>query len=78
MKPSEYKAALAVVGLTASTVQQLFQVDHMTCRRWASGEVSVPRSVELSLMLMASRGVNCAQAMILIGSEAAAPHLDAA
>ena len=78
MKPSEYKAALAVVGLTAGTVQQLFQVDYITCRRWASGEVPVPRAVELSLMLMASRGMTCSQAMILVGHDPAAVDRDAA
>ncbi|OWW00185.1 hypothetical protein [Rhizobium sp. R693] len=65
MTPSEYRAALAVTGLTASVAAELFGVDELTSRRWASGEQPVPRAVALSLWLMASYGVSVAQARIL-------------
>ncbi|MBW9113632.1 hypothetical protein JNB88_08290 [Rhizobium cauense] len=68
MTPSEYRAALAVMGLTASTVEELFGVDQLTSRRWAAGEQAVPRAVALSLLLMASNSIPVTQALILAGS----------
>jgi hypothetical protein len=65
MKTSEYKAAVAVTGLSAAGVQKLFGVDQTTTRRWASGETEVPRAVGLCLLLMASANVSVAQAEIL-------------
>lgn len=65
MTPSEYRAALAVTGLTASVAAELFGVDELTSRRWASGEQPVPRAVALSLWLIASYGVSIAQARVL-------------
>jgi hypothetical protein len=51
--------------LTAATVEELFGVDQLTSRRWASGEQEVPRAVALCLLLMASYGVSIVQAQIL-------------
>ena len=68
MTPSEYRATLAVVGLTASVVQELFDIDELTSRRWATGDLPVPRAVTLSLLLMASYGVSIGEARILTGS----------
>lgn len=65
MKASEYRAALAVLGLTASAVEKLFGVDQLTSRRWASGEQDVPRAVALCLLLMASHDTSVIQAQIL-------------
>jgi len=65
MKASEYKAAVAVTGLSAAGVEKLFGVDQLTTRRWASGEAEVPRAVGLCLLLMASANVSVAQAEIL-------------
>ncbi|MBB3314591.1 hypothetical protein FHT77_000433 [Rhizobium sp. BK181] len=65
MKASEYRAAVAVTGLGAAGVERLFGVDQITSRRWASGEVEVPRAVGLCLLLMASANVSVAQAEIL-------------
>lgn len=68
MTPSEYRATLAVVGLTASVVQELFDIDELTSRRWATGDLTVPRAVALSLLLMASYSVSIGEARILTGS----------
>ncbi|MBW9115837.1 hypothetical protein JNB88_19575 [Rhizobium cauense] len=65
MKASEYKAAVAVTGLSAAGVERLFGVDHVTTGRWASGEQEVPRAVGLSLLLMAAANVSVTQAQIL-------------
>jgi hypothetical protein len=65
MKASEYRAALAVLGLTASAAEKLFGVDQLTSRRWASGEQEVPRAVGLCLLLMASHNTSVIQAQIL-------------
>ncbi|KRB58926.1 hypothetical protein ASE04_04320 [Rhizobium sp. Root708] len=69
MKASEYRAAIAVVGLTAARVEKLFGVDQLTSRRWASGELEVPRVVSLCLLLMASHNTSVAQAQILADGE---------
>ncbi|KWV58026.1 hypothetical protein AS026_30595 [Rhizobium altiplani] len=65
MTPSEYRATLAVTGLTASAVQELFDVDEVASRRWGTGDAPVPRPVALSLLLMASYGVSVSEARIL-------------
>ncbi|KQV68093.1 hypothetical protein [Rhizobium sp. Root1220] len=65
MKASEYKAAVAVTGLSTAGVEKLFGVDHLTSRRWASGEQEVPRAVALCLLLMAAANVPVMQAQIL-------------
>ncbi|KQV81875.1 hypothetical protein ASC90_24805 [Rhizobium sp. Root1220] len=68
MTPSEYRATLAVIGLTASVVEDLFAVDQLTSRRWATGDLPVPPSVALSLWLMAAHRVSVGQAQILAGT----------
>jgi hypothetical protein len=65
MKALEYRAALAVLGLTTAGVEKLFGVDQITSRRWASGEQDVPRPVALCLLLMASHNTSVVQAQIL-------------
>nr|MCA0806812.1 hypothetical protein [Rhizobium sp. T1473] len=54
--------------MTASVAAELFGVDELTSRRWASADQQIPRAVALSLWLMASYGVSVAQARILSDS----------
>ncbi|KQV79255.1 hypothetical protein ASC90_26420 [Rhizobium sp. Root1220] len=54
MTPSEYRATLAVIGMTASVVQQLFDVDEFASRKGATGDLPVPAPIALSLWLMAA------------------------
>ncbi|MBO9122642.1 MULTISPECIES: hypothetical protein [unclassified Rhizobium] len=68
MKALEYRAALAVLGLTTAGVENLFGVDQITSRLWATGEQDVPRAVALCLLLMASHNLSVAQAQILADS----------
>lgn len=54
MTPSEYRAALADVGLTLSSASTFFQTDERTTRRWASDDdrKDPPRAVAITLQLM--------------------------
>lgn len=65
MNQYEYRAALDATGLNQSSAARLFGVDPRTSRRWASGELAVPRTVGLCLRMMASYGVPIAEAQVL-------------
>jgi pyocin large subunit-like protein len=52
MSPSEFRAALAALGLPVVGAARVFGVNQRTAQRWASGEQEVPRAVELALTLM--------------------------
>jgi len=66
MKASEYKAAVAVTGLSAADIENLFLVDQQTHMNWADGKVAIPPSVALSLLLMLVTNTNARQARILV------------
>ncbi|WP_244499406.1 hypothetical protein [Rhizobium sp. AC44/96] len=48
-----------------AAIEELFGVDQLTSRRWASGEQAVPRAVALCLLLMVSTATSVSQARIL-------------
>jgi hypothetical protein len=54
MTPSEYRAALAEVGLSLTGASKFFQTDERTTRRWAAddGGKEVPHAVAMTLRLM--------------------------
>jgi len=55
MTKAEYRAAIAALGMRQGDVGDLMGVDRRTSRRWANGEVAVPRPVELHLRLLLER-----------------------
>jgi pyocin large subunit-like protein len=52
MSPSEFRAALAALGLPVVGAARVFGVNQRTAQRWAAGEQEVPRAVEIALTLM--------------------------
>ena len=52
MTPSEYRAALAALGLSQVGAAKLFKVNERTSRRWALGEQEIPEAVAIALRLM--------------------------
>jgi hypothetical protein len=52
MKAKEYRAALAALRLSQGAAAKFLGVDPRTSRRWALGEVPVPRPVALLLRVM--------------------------
>lgn len=57
MTHSEYRDTIAALGLNQSSAARLFGVDPRTSRRWALGELPVPRPVVLCLRLMLAHNV---------------------
>lgn len=57
MTLSEYRDTIAALGLNQSSAARLFGVDPRTSRRWALGELPVPRPVALCLRLMLAHNV---------------------
>ena len=51
-KKNNYRTAIAEVGLTPTSAARFFRVNERLARRWASGDLPIPYSVELSLNLM--------------------------
>jgi hypothetical protein len=52
MTPTEYRAAIAALGLSQVKAAKLFDADPRTSRRWAAGDLDIPRAVEIALNLM--------------------------
>jgi hypothetical protein len=52
MTPSQYRQAIARLGLTQVAAGEFLIGNPRTSRRWALGESPVPRSVALLLRLM--------------------------
>jgi hypothetical protein len=48
----EYREAIERLGLSQVGAARLFHVDPRTSRRWALGELDIPRAVEIALYLM--------------------------
>lgn len=65
MTHTEYREAIKSLGLSQVGAARLFGVDPRTSRRWALGELPVPRAVELALKLMLKHGVTVADAQSL-------------
>lgn len=58
MTADAFRAALERHGLTQLGVCAFLNVGERTVRRWATGEVEVPRSVELVFALMDRFGLS--------------------
>jgi len=65
MTHTEYRDAIESLGMSQVGAARLFGVDPRTSRRWALGELPVPRAVELALKLMLKYGVTVADAQSL-------------
>lgn len=65
MTHTEYREAIESIGLSQVGAARLFGVDPRTSRRWALGELPVPRAVELALKLMLKHGVTVADVQSL-------------
>lgn len=52
MTPSEYRAALAALGLTQAGAAELIGVNPRTSRRWALGESPIPQAVARLMAMM--------------------------
>lgn len=52
MTPDDYRAALASLDLSQVGAARLFGVDPRTSRRWARGDLDVPKAVQIALRLM--------------------------
>lgn len=68
MTPTQYRDTIAALGLNQSSAARLFGVDPRTSRRWASGDMPVPRAVELALRIMLTHGVTPSQAASLLSA----------
>jgi hypothetical protein len=66
MTSTEYRAAIASLGLSQGGASRLFGVDPRTSRRWALGELPVPRPVALCLLLMLANCVSAEDAESLL------------
>lgn len=62
MTPTEYRTAIARLGLSQVGAARLFGVDPRTSRRWALGEQPIPRAVAMCLRMMVSHDVSAAEA----------------
>lgn len=68
MRASEYKAAVAVTGLSTADIEKLFEVDQETHQALASGDLEVPPAVALGLLLMLVTNTNAKSARILVAA----------
>ncbi|CCM76878.1 hypothetical protein BN77_3917 [Rhizobium mesoamericanum STM3625] len=68
MRASEYRAAVAVTGLSTADIEQLFEVDLATHQALAAGDLAVPPAVALSLLLMLVTNTNAKSARILVAA----------
>ncbi|CDM63012.1 MULTISPECIES: hypothetical protein [Rhizobium] len=68
MRASEYKAAVAVTGLSTADIEKLFEIDQATHQALASGDLEVPPAVALGLLLMLVTNTNVKSARILVAA----------
>ena len=52
MTANQYRAAIAKLEMSQRAAARLFHVDERTSRRWALGEISVPKDVAEALQSM--------------------------
>lgn len=55
---SQYRDAIAALGLNQITAAKFLGVDDRTSRRWSSGDTAVPAAVSMLLHLMIDLGIN--------------------
>jgi transcriptional regulator with XRE-family HTH domain len=67
MTTDRFREILELVGMTQVGAARFFDVDERTARRWAAGEIEIPRSIAMLLELMAARKVKAAYLLALIG-----------
>jgi DNA-binding transcriptional regulator YiaG len=65
MTPDALRAELTRLGLSQIALSRLLAIDDRTVRRWAAGELPVPRAVVLLLPRLSS-----AEAAALVGAAA--------
>ena len=58
MTPTQYREAIARLGLTQVAAGEFLIGNPRTSRRWASGESPVPKSVAMLLGLMVRLGLS--------------------
>ena len=66
MTPTQFREAIARLGLSQVGAASLFKVNDRTARRWASGEQDIPAAVALALRLMIRHKVSPASAQRLL------------
>jgi DNA-binding transcriptional regulator YiaG len=52
MSAERFLLSLHRLGMTQASISLFFQVSIRTVQRWATGELPIPRSVELCLLVM--------------------------
>jgi hypothetical protein len=57
MTPDEYRDTYAALGLTQLGAGRFLGYDIRTSRRWASGDLEIPRHVQMLLRLMLHYGI---------------------
>ena len=58
MNSDSFRHALGRCGISQVAAAKLFDVNERTVRRWASGEDSVPKAVQIALVLMLKLGIS--------------------
>ena len=68
MTPEQFQSSIDALGYSQVGISRLFGVTDRTGRRWASGDVSIPKAVEMVLLRMQREGLTVeVQARILAG-----------
>lgn len=57
MNSTDYRAALASLGLTIVSAAKFLGVDERTSRRWAAGEWDIPEPVAMFLLYLVAKKV---------------------
>lgn len=58
MTGTQFKTALGRLGLSQAALARIVGVNDRQARRWASGDSTVPRSVELVLRLLLTKKIS--------------------
>lgn len=61
MTPTQFRKALERLGLSQVAAARFLGIGDRTSRRWASGDVEVPRAVAILLRLMISHSISPAE-----------------
>jgi hypothetical protein len=67
MDHNGYREALAALDLTQGAAARFVKVDERTSRRWATGEIPVPRAVALLLCVMIAKKISPARVYEISG-----------
>jgi hypothetical protein len=68
MNPTEYREALAALGLTQVGGAKFLGVDPRTSRHWASGDRKVPEPVSIFLRYLIAAKVTPAEVMRILAT----------